>query len=70
MSVKKTGSVWSFRISAGVDTRTGKRKQVYRSGYKTKCEALDEMNKLQTQILMVSIASLTEPFLRTIFKAG
>ena len=64
MSVKKTGSVWSFRISSGIDFRTGKRKQIYRSGFKTKREALDEMNKLQTQIMTGEFSELN----KTLFK--
>lgn len=50
MSIKKVGKVWSFRIDAGIDDRTGKRKQVYRSGFKTKREALEEMNRLKIEI--------------------
>lgn len=50
MSVKKVGKVWSFRIGAGNDKRTGKRKQIYRSGFKTKREAEKAMNDLLTQI--------------------
>ena len=46
MSIKKVGKVWSFRIDAGIDERTGKRKQIYRSGFKTKREAIEEMNRL------------------------
>ncbi|MGM9544465.1 MAG: Arm DNA-binding domain-containing protein [Romboutsia timonensis] len=33
MSVKKVGKAWSFHIDAGTDSRTGKRKQIYRSGF-------------------------------------
>lgn len=50
MSVKKVGKVWSFRIAAGNDKRTGKRKQIYRSGFKTKREAERAMNDLLTHI--------------------
>lgn len=50
MSLKKVGKVWSFRISAGIDKRTGKRKQIYRSGFKTKREAEIAMNELKAQV--------------------
>jgi hypothetical protein len=50
MLVKKIGKVWSFRVDAGEDHRTGKRKQIYRSGFKTKREAQEEMDKLRAEI--------------------
>ncbi len=50
MTIKKVGKSWSFRIEAGTDPKTGKRKQVYRSGFKTKREAQEEMIKLQNEI--------------------
>lgn len=40
MSVKKAGKVWAFLIDSGIDSRTGKRRQIYRSGFKTKQEAV------------------------------
>lgn len=46
LSVKKVGKAWTFRIDAGIDARTGKRKQIYRSGFSSKKEALEEMYKL------------------------
>ncbi|USK71265.1 Arm DNA-binding domain-containing protein [Peribacillus asahii] len=64
MSVKKTGKVWSFRIDAGIDDRTGKRKQVYRSGFKTKHEAIAEMNRLKAEIMT---GEYSEPS-KTVFK--
>lgn len=39
MSVKKVGSMWSYRVDVGRDPHTGKRRQVYKSGFKTKREA-------------------------------
>ncbi|QQE75684.1 site-specific integrase [Brevibacillus composti] len=36
---RKRGSTWSFAISLGTDSETGKRKQITRSGFKTKKEA-------------------------------
>ncbi|TPG74361.1 site-specific integrase [Brevibacillus laterosporus] len=36
---RKRGSMWSFAISLGVDSETGKRKQITKSGFKTKKEA-------------------------------
>ncbi|MDN9011061.1 site-specific integrase [Brevibacillus laterosporus] len=36
---RKRGSKWSFAISLGVDPETGKRKQITKSGFKTKKEA-------------------------------
>ncbi|MFS0598608.1 Arm DNA-binding domain-containing protein [Peribacillus frigoritolerans] len=51
MSVKKVCIVWAFRIDAGIDEKTGQRKQIYRSRFKTKREALDEMNKTKTEIM-------------------
>ena len=51
MSIKKVGKVWSFRIDAGTDPRTGKRKQIYRSGFSSKKEALEEMYKLQMEVM-------------------
>lgn len=50
MSLKKVGKVWSFRISAGKDKRTGKRKQIYRSGFTKKSDAEKAMNELKAQI--------------------
>ncbi|MES9685160.1 Arm DNA-binding domain-containing protein [Gottfriedia acidiceleris] len=50
MSIKKVGKSWSFRIEAGIDPKTGNRKQVYRSGFKTKREAKEEMTKLKNEI--------------------
>lgn len=50
MSLKKVGKVWSFRIDAGKDKRTGQRKQIYRSGFKTKREAEKAMNELKADI--------------------
>ncbi|USK34981.1 site-specific integrase [Bacillus sp. F19] len=64
MSVKKIGKVWSFRINAGLDSRTGKRKQIYRGGFNTKREALDEMNKLTAAIMN---GEYSEPS-KTLFK--
>lgn len=58
MSIKKVGKVWSFRIDAGIDSRTGKRKQIYRSGFSSKKEALEEMYKLQIEIMS---GTYTEP---------
>ena len=58
LSVKKVGKVWSFRIDVGLDSRSSKRKQIYRSGFKTKCEALEEMAKLQ---LKINTEEYTEP---------
>ena len=64
MSVKKVGKVWSFRIDAGIDERTGKRKQIYRSRFKTKREAIEEMNKLKAEIMN---GEYSEPW-KTLFK--
>jgi len=64
MSVKKTGKVWSFRIDARIDDRTSKRKQVYRSGFKTKHEAIAEMNRLKAEIMT---GEYSEPS-KTLFK--
>jgi len=64
LSVKKVGNVWSFRISAGIEERTGKRKQIYRSGFRTKREAQEEMNLLQAQI---SSGEFNEPA-KVVFK--
>ncbi len=50
MSLKKVGKVWAFRINGEKDKRTGKRKQIYRSGFKTKREAEKVMNELRAQI--------------------
>lgn len=47
---KKVGKSWTFRIEAGTDPKTGKRKQVYRSGFKTRREAHEEMIKIQKEI--------------------
>lgn len=51
MSIKKVGKVWSFRIDVGTNSRTGKRKQIYRSGFSSKKEALEEMYKLQMEVM-------------------
>ena len=64
MLVKKVGKVWAFRIDAGIDERTGQRKQIYRSRFKTKREALEEMNKLKTEIMN---GEYSEPS-KTLFK--
>ena len=39
MSIKKNGNKWSFRIDIGKDPQTGKRKQKFQGGFKTKKEA-------------------------------
>jgi len=36
---RKRGSTWSFAVSLGTDPETGKRRQITRSGFKTKKEA-------------------------------
>ena len=64
MSVKKTGKVWSFRIDAGINDRTGKRNQIYRSGFKTNLEAREEMKKLKAEIMS---GEYSEPS-KTLFK--
>ena len=64
MSVKKIGKVWAFRIDAGIDERTGQRKQIYRSRFKTKREAIEEMNKLKAEIMN---GEYSEPS-KTLFK--
>ncbi|MFF3023767.1 Arm DNA-binding domain-containing protein [Gottfriedia sp. NPDC057948] len=33
-------------MEAGINPKTGNRKQVYRSGFKTKCEAQEEMTEI------------------------
>lgn len=63
MSVKKVSKVWAFRVDAGIDERTGKRKQIYRSGFKSKREALEEMNKLKE----IMTGEYSEPS-KTLFK--
>ncbi|MEH6939043.1 Arm DNA-binding domain-containing protein [Bacillus sp. JJ664] len=50
ISIKKVGNSWSFRIEAGTDPKTGRRKQVYRGGFKTKRETQEEMIKIQNEI--------------------
>lgn len=39
MSIVKVGSVWAYRSDVGKHPDTGKRKQVYKSGFRTKKEA-------------------------------
>ena len=36
MSVKKKGNVWTFRVYVGKNLATGKRRQIYRGGFRTK----------------------------------
>ena len=41
-SIRKKGATWSYRVELGV--AGGKRKQIERSGYKTKKEAAKALN--------------------------
>ncbi|MBA3844582.1 MAG: site-specific integrase, partial [Actinobacteria bacterium] len=41
---RKAHGSWSFRVDAGIDTDTGKRKQVTRSGFRTRDEAEAELS--------------------------
>ncbi|MBO9128503.1 tyrosine-type recombinase/integrase [Bacillus sp. 165] len=50
MSVKRIGEKWGFRIDAGRNPKTGKRKQVYRSGFKTKREAEAALAKIKLEL--------------------
>jgi integrase len=47
-SCRKQHGSWAFTIDAGTDPTTGKRKQIVRSGYRTRDEAEEEMNGLIT----------------------
>ena len=40
---RKSHGSWSFTVDAGTDPRTGKRRQITRSGFKTKAEAEDAL---------------------------
>ena len=42
---RKAHGSWSFVVDAGYDPRTGKRRQVRRSGYRTRHEANDAMTR-------------------------
>lgn len=44
------GAPWAFTIDAGRDPKTGKRKQIPRSGFKTKAEAEAEAAKIQYEL--------------------
>lgn len=50
MSVKKVGNQWTFRIDVGKNPSTGKRRQVYRSGFRTKKEAEQAQAALLTKV--------------------
>lgn len=50
MSVTKVGYHWTFRIDVGKDPFTGKRRQVYRSGFRTKKEAEQAQAALLTKV--------------------
>jgi integrase len=47
-SCRKQHGSWAFTIDAGTDPTTSKRKQIVRSGYRTRDEAEEEMNGLIT----------------------
>lgn len=51
MSIKKTGNTWTFRIDVGKDPSTGKRRQVYRSGFRTKKVAEQAQAELISKIV-------------------
>lgn len=46
---RKRGSTWSFAVSLGTDPETGKRRQITRSGFKTKKEAEKACAEMITQ---------------------
>lgn len=76
MSVKKVGNQWTFRIDIGKDPSTGKRRQVYRSGFRTKKEAEQAQAALLTKVkeegFFAGSNELMESFLpkwlRTVYK--
>ncbi|MCK6203978.1 tyrosine-type recombinase/integrase [Bacillus infantis] len=47
---RKRGNKWSFTMDAGRDPLTGKRKQVTRSGFKTKKEASEEAARITSEL--------------------
>ena len=49
VSDPKHGS-WSFYIAAGIDPKTGKRRQIRRGGFATKREAQQERNKIAAKL--------------------
>lgn len=44
------GAKWSFRLDAGINPKTGKRKQIERGGFKTKAEAEAAAAKLYAEL--------------------
>jgi integrase len=49
-SCRKAHGSWAFTIDAGIDAVTGKRKQIVRSGFRTRDEAEEEMAGLITAV--------------------
>ncbi|MGV3466381.1 MAG: tyrosine-type recombinase/integrase [Heyndrickxia sp.] len=47
---RKRGNKWSFTMDVGKDAITGKRKQITRSGFKTKKEASEEAAKITNEL--------------------
>jgi hypothetical protein len=45
-SVTRRSDGWCIRLDVGVDPKTGKRRQVSRQGFRTKCEAQSVLNDL------------------------
>jgi hypothetical protein len=49
-SCRKEHGSWSFRVDAGRDPTTGVRRQITRSGFRTRAEAVSAMTELITQL--------------------
>lgn len=62
MSVRKTSKhLWSYRVDVGKDPATGKRRQVYKSGFSTKkaaklakAEFLTKVKKKDSSLQLMS----------------
>ena len=49
-SIFKKNDRWAFRVDAGVDASTGKRRQMLRQGFKTKREAETALSAAQQSV--------------------
>lgn len=68
MSVIKTGKTWAFRTDVGKNPVTGKRKQVYRGGFRTKKEAelaqAEFLTQVKTEGYFIEKNELMEVFMK------
>ncbi|MCM3675019.1 site-specific integrase [Peribacillus simplex] len=56
---KKTGK-WDFVFNSGIDSLTGKRKQIRRRGFDSKRDANDELTRLKAEVLENEFLDLTK----------